>query len=180
MQGIALAAQWLADDKADVCLVIGAEETDWIVADAIKSFRSNVIHGAGAGAILMKKDSGSGAIAELAAVTDSFPFTQRQTRAAAARRMRAQLPPGTTNELLCTGAQQLPRPDAAERQAWSDWTGVQLAPRAILGEAFLAAAAWQCVAACDAIRRNQFAGANVSVVGANQQAIGVRFAEPVL
>jgi hypothetical protein len=178
LQGIALATQWLADDKVDACLVIGAEETDWIVADAIKLFHTNAVHSAGAGAILLKKDSDSGAIAELAAVTDSFPFTQRQTRSVAAHKMRAQFPPGAKNELLCTSAQQLPRPDMAENQAWSDWTGVRVAPRAILGEAFLAATAWQCVAACDVIRQNKFAGANVSVVGANQQAIGARFEKP--
>ncbi len=179
LQGIALAAQWLADDKVDACLVIGAEETDWLVADAMKLFHPGAVHSAGAGAILLKKDFGSGAIAELAAVTDSFPFTQRQTRAAAARRLRAQFPPDAKNELLCTSAKQLPRLDAAESQAWSDWTAVRLAPRAVLGEAFLAATAWQCVAACDGIRQNKFSGANVSVVGANQQAIGARFAKPV-
>jgi hypothetical protein len=179
LQGIALAVQWLADDKVDACLVIGAEETDWIVADALKLFHPNAVHGAGAGAILLKKDSGSGTGVELAAITDSFPFTQRQTRAVAAARMRSQLPPGSKNELLCASTQQLPRLDAAESQAWSDWTGIRVAPRAILGEAFLAATAWQCVAACDVIRQNQFAVANVSVVGANQQAIGARFSKPV-
>ena len=179
LQGIALAAQWLEDDKVDVCLVIGAEETDWVVADAMKLFHPGAVHSAGAGAILLKKDFGSGTIAELAAVTDPFPFTQRQTRAAAARRMRAQFPPGAKNELLCTSAKQRPHMDAAEGQAWSDWTGVWLAPRAILGEAFQAATAWQCVAACDVIRQNKFSGANVSVVGANQQAIGARFTRPV-
>ena len=177
LQGLALAAQWLADDTVDACLVIGAEETDWLVADAIRLFHPNVVHSAGAGAILLKKNSG--AIAELAAVTDSFPFTQFQTRAAAARRMRAQLPPDAKSELLCASTQQLPRLDAAESQAWRDWSGVRVSPRAILGEAFQAATAWQCVAACDAIRQNKIAGANVSVVGANQQAIGARFLKPV-
>jgi hypothetical protein len=36
----------------------------------------------------------------------------------------------------------------------------------------------QCVLACDALRRREFAAANVSVVGANQQAIGARFTTP--
>jgi hypothetical protein len=44
-----------------------------------------------------------------------------------------------------------------------------------LGEAFVASAAWQCVAACDAIRQENFPAARVSIVGANQQAIGARF-----
>ncbi len=39
----------------------------------------------------------------------------------------------------------------------------------------MAAAAWQCVAACDLFPSGQFTAANVSLVGANQQAIGARF-----
>jgi hypothetical protein len=116
----------------------------------------------------LSQNSG-GALAELSAVTDSFPFTQR-----------TQFTPGGKDELLCASAQLLPSLDAAESQAWSDWAGVRASPRAILGQAFQAATAWQCVIACDAIRRNEFAGANVSVVGANQQAIGARFVKPVL
>ena len=45
----------------------------------------------------------------------------------------------------------------------------------ILGEAFTASAAWECVAACEAIRQREFAAANVGVVGVNQQAVGARF-----
>ena len=51
LQGLALAAQWLDDDKMDACIVIGAEETDWIVADAMQFFQHDAIHGAGAGAV---------------------------------------------------------------------------------------------------------------------------------
>jgi hypothetical protein len=178
LQGIALAAGWLADGKVDVCLVIGAEETDWTVADAMKIFGPNAPHGAGAGAILLKKDSSSDAIAELTVITDSFPFTQRQIRVAAARKMRAQFPPDAKGELLCSSERQLPRLDEAENLAWSDWTGVRVSPRAILGQAFQAATAWQCVIACDVIRQNKFDGVNVSVVGANQQAVGARFVKP--
>jgi hypothetical protein len=45
----------------------------------------------------------------------------------------------------------------------------------ILGEGLMAAAAWQCVTACDLIATGQFTAANVSLVGANQQAVGIRF-----
>ena len=102
------------------------------------------------------------------AVTDSFVFTQKQNRAEAARRMKSQLPAGSTNELLCDSA--------ASSSVWADWPGSRLALKDILGEAFLASAAWQCVFACDAIRQNEFAAANVSIIGVNQQAIGARFA----
>ena len=39
----------------------------------------------------------------------------------------------------------------------------------------MAAGAWQCVAACDAVASGRFAAATVSLVGSNQQAIGARF-----
>jgi hypothetical protein len=44
-----------------------------------------------------------------------------------------------------------------------------------VGEAFVAGAAWQCVAALDELSRNGFQEVNVSVVGCNQQAIAARF-----
>jgi hypothetical protein len=73
------------------------------------------------------------------------------------------------------GIQDIPQLDAAERAAWAAWPGPRLAPKTILGEAFAASAAWQCVAACDTVQNRKFFAVNVSVVGANQQAIGARF-----
>jgi hypothetical protein len=39
----------------------------------------------------------------------------------------------------------------------------------------MAAAAWQCVAACASVAEKKFPSAIASLVGCNQQAIGVRF-----
>jgi hypothetical protein len=47
----------------------------------------------------------------------------------------------------------------------------------MLGEGFVAAAAWQCVAAVDALARQLYQSAYVSVVGCNQQAIAARFSK---
>jgi hypothetical protein len=162
LQALALAAGWLADDRVDGCIVVGVEEMDWAVADATRLFRRSTVYSSGAGALYLKKNSASPV--SLSAVTDSFPFTQWQSRAAAASRMRAQLG-GARDELLCD----------SETGPTTDWPGRRLRLKPLIGEAFAASAAWQCVAACDAIRQNQFAAAAVGVVGANQQAIGARF-----
>ena len=114
----------------------------------------------------------------MACVTDPFLFTQTQDRDTAASRVRAQLPAEGRNELLCTSAQGQPSRDAAERAAWSDWSGACVALRALFGEAFPATAAWQCAWACDELQRGKYAAANISVVGANLQAIGARFVNP--
>ena len=78
-------------------------------------------------------------------------------------------------KLLCDGIGTSPRADAAERAAWIDWSGARVSPKRILGEGMMAAAAWQCVAACDALAEKKFTAANVSLVGSNQQAIGAQF-----
>jgi 3-oxoacyl-(acyl-carrier-protein) synthase len=147
VQALALAAQWLMQDKADVCVAVGAEELDWVVADAVRLFERNEIYSGGAGAICLKREPGG--IAELSAITDSFLYTQTQSRKSAAEKMHAQLSPLVTN-----GFSDLPR---------------------ILGKAFNAAAAWQCVVACDSLRRGKLPEASIGIVGANQQAIGVKF-----
>jgi hypothetical protein len=175
LQGLALAADWLLHDRVDGVLVIGAEEMDWVVADALRLFKREAIHSHGAGAIYLKAQPPSGRGCELDAVTDSFVFTDRQTRGAAAKKMRAQLPAASGDEVLCTSEEGAARFDEMERTAWADWSGARWQPKAVLGEALTATSAWQCVAVCDAIQRGEFAAGNVSILGADQQAIGARF-----
>jgi len=165
LQGLALATDWLENGLADGCMVVGAEEMDWIVADAIRLFQRGMIYAAGAGAVYLKQNQP--AAIELVAITDSFTFANNQSRPVAVRKMASQLPMGDVNELLCVS-------DKANCTQ-ANRTGRMIAPKTIIGEAFVASAAWQCVAACDALSHREFTAANVSIVGANQQAIGARF-----
>jgi hypothetical protein len=165
LQGLALAADWLEFDQADACLVIGAEEMDWIVADAVRLFGRDTIYTGGAGALYLRKDRASSA--ELKTITDSFSFTQKQSRAEAVEKMAAQLGDGSADELLCMGENQ--------PELFHNHPGRRVALKPLLGEAFVASAAWQCVAACDAVTQKEHPTALVSVSGANQQAIGARF-----
>ncbi|HEX5399497.1 MAG TPA: hypothetical protein VFY06_10660 [Verrucomicrobiae bacterium] len=165
LQGLSLAADWLEAGRVDACLVVGAEETDWIAADAVRLFRRRMIYSGGAGALYLKKDSG--AAVELAAITDSFSFTQKQSRTKAACRMLEQLPAPAADELVCASNDELFAGTALSRKC--------LTPGKVLGDSFVALAAWQCVAACELIRQRKYNAGNVSVVGVNQQAIGARF-----
>ncbi len=174
LQALALAAGWLVDDRVDGVVVVGVEEMDWIVAEAMRLFQHTAVHSAGAGALYLRKNKASGVRAELKTITDPFLFTQNQNRAQAAQKMRTQLPPGEPGELLCVSAQSL-ESARAENLAWRDWPGRRLESKSIVGEAFTASVAWQCVAACDAIMHGRHSAANISVLGANQQAIGARF-----
>ena len=200
LQGVSLGAQWLEENRVDACLVIGAEETNWILADALWHLERSAVLTAGAGALCLCRDPKLSDGVELAAITDAHTYGTQSNRTQAARAMREQLgKPGAPAscrpvawrqnekndgkmpalpenvELLCDGIGSSPRADAPELAAWRDWTGPRISPKRILGEGLMAAAAWQCVAACDAVASGRFTAANVSLVGSNQQAIGARF-----
>ncbi len=175
LQGLAMATQWIENDNVDSCLVVGAEEKDWLTADAARLFYSQMILGEGGGAIVMERSAFDSTGVHLQVVTDSFLFAGGQNRHRAVKKMREQLRGPTKDGLLCSSEQNLPGYDDAERNSWRDWTGSRLTPKTILGEGLVAATAWQCVAAIDALQNSACATATVSVVGTNQQAIGARF-----
>jgi 3-oxoacyl-(acyl-carrier-protein) synthase len=176
LQGLALAADWLLDGKVEVCLVAGAEEIHWLLADVLWHFDRRAELAGGAGALcLAAAPAGSGGV-ELGCVTSPQRYSTSLSRREAVERVRAELPAETLDELLCQSARGNARVDSAEEAAWRDWSAARLRPKATLGEGLTAAGAWQCVAACDALAQGRFRAANVSVAGLNDQAIGARFA----
>lgn len=174
LQALATAAQWLEDDRVDGCLVVGAEEADWLIADAMRDFSKRWIHAAGAGALCLRKEPPGPSEVELTGVTEGFRFTTRATRRHAAAQMRAQLPAGDPRHLLVLGIRGIGE-DEVETGVWEGWPGERIAPKTVLGEAFNASTAWHCVAACEALARGLHDRATISVVGVNQQAIGACF-----
>jgi 3-oxoacyl-(acyl-carrier-protein) synthase len=175
LQGIALAAQWLLADEVDGCLVAGAEECDWLTADAFRLFSRSLALSDGAGALYLKLAPGSPLGVELDTITNAHVFTRRQSRAQAARQLRNELPACSETQMLVDGLQGVRRFDHDEAAAWADWTGARLSPKLALGEGLMAAAAWQCIAAVDALQQDRYSASSVSVVGCNQQAIGAHF-----
>jgi hypothetical protein len=175
-QGIALAADWLTSNRVDGCLVIGAEEMDWLTADATRLFNSEAVVSDGAGALYLKRETSAQPAIRLSAVTQAHLFHQTRSRSEAARRARMELLPfHRPQELLCDGLPGLEGANGDEQSAWSDWKQPRLSVKKVFGEGFMAAAAWQCVAAVDALRQDTCRAATVSVVGCNEQAIAVQF-----
>jgi len=175
LQGIALGAQWLTEGTVDHCLVIGTEEIDWLTADAFRLFSRSVVVSEGAGALYLGRERPLGNAVELAVVTDAHTFFDRSTRARAALRVAKQLSCEEAGILLCDSRLGVDSLDDAESAAWRNWRGPRLSPKKILGEGLMGAAAWQCVAAVDALQRGANPSSVVNVVGCNQQAIGARF-----
>ena len=180
------AAQWVGEGQVDFCVVIGAEELNWITADALRHFDGAASISAGAGAICLCRDPNLSVSVELTAITDAHTYSTSHGRARAAMAMRKQLDGRKEGEfededenegshLLCDGLGNSSRIDGPEHAAWRDWTGARLSPGRILGQGLMAGAAWQCAAACDALANGRFKTGSVSLVGFNQQAIGAKF-----
>jgi 3-oxoacyl-(acyl-carrier-protein) synthase len=174
LQGLGVAAEWLVDEKLDGCLVVGAEELDWLTTDAFRLFSRDIILSEGAGAIYLGLQPPGKRAVKLREITDSHLFHNRISQIRAALRMRSQLSGGTT-DLLCDSRTGVPRLDRGETKAWNGWPGARVSLKTILGEGLMAAAGWQTVAAVDTIQQGRCSSALVSVVGCNQQAIGARF-----
>lgn len=175
LQCLAMGADWLLGGQVDRCLVIGAEESSWLVSSAARFWDDGLVASSGAGALCLTLDPAASIGVALERITDAHLFTGKQSRLKAAAQMRSQLPASAPDRLLCDGLQNLHHTDAPECAAWSDWNGPRLSPKLILGEGLCASAAWQCLAACHAIASGVHPSAIVSVVGCNQQAIGAQF-----
>jgi len=180
LQGLALAAEWLLDSRVDLCLVIGAEELDWLVADAQRLFDSEVVVGEGAGALLLERGGAEGTRIEMDFVSQPVLYTAGNSRADAICRAHKSIRDVAPYEMLfdsLTGASRL---DAAELGATAAWTAPRVSVKTLCGESFAAGSAWQCVMAVDHLARGMCNRAAVFVAGCNEQAIAAGFSRPGL
>jgi len=186
LQGVAIGAAWLAESRVDACLVVGAEEFNWLQAQAVWHFDHHAILGAGAGALCLTPSPfpnlnlnlPSPTPVELSLIANPATYSESAGMAATSREVRSRIPATTVADLLVDGLGGTRQPGKAETAVWRDWLGPRLSPKRILGEGLMAASAWQCVLAVDAIRSGRHPAATASVFGFNQQPLAARFARP--
>lgn len=105
LQAVAQAVQWLENERVNFCLVIGAEEPNWITADALGHFNRDACISAGAGAICLCGEPRFSIGVELTAITDAHTYSMAKGRTVAAMAMRNQL-----HSFGPASAQKLPSP----------------------------------------------------------------------
>ncbi len=166
--GLQLAAEWLEDDWVDDCLVVAAEEADWLTADALKPFSRGMILGEGAGAIRLRREKSA---TRLQAVTAVVACSGPLERHRAALQIRAMMSPGEGLTGLSDGLVGCCSFDRAEAAAWSEWEGPRISVKTLLGEGLAAGSAWQCLAALELLESSPATRVWVPVIGMNQQAV---------
>ncbi len=166
--GLQLAAEWLADDWVDDCLVVAAEEGDWLTADALRHFSRGVILGEGAGAIRLRREKSR---TKLQTITAVVPCSGPSERHRAAWQIRAMMYPGEGLTGLSDGLVGCGSFDRAEAAVWSEWAGPRISVKTLLGEGLAAGGAWQCLAALELLESTSATRVWVPAIGMNQQAV---------
>ena len=167
LTGLATAAHWLLDGKIDECLVVGTEEIDWLTSDAVRLFDRTKYLSEGAGAVLLKR---TGAV-RLTAITDEHVY-HSAGKEEALQKMKDELQGVPEFALLSESTSSASGLSIEEAELWKTWTGSRISPKRVLGEGLMASAAWQVVAAADALSNRTATDALISIAGFHQHAIG--------
>jgi hypothetical protein len=174
--GMDLAIDWLLRGEVSGCLVVCAEEIDWLSAEGLRLYHEGLTPSEGAAALYLEAGEGEGV--DLLRLPDPVPYSlvKRKEAPAILRRELGVDDDGAT--LLVDGRTGVVAVDAAEAAAWRDWAGPRWSPRVWIGESMGASAGLQCAAAVAAVAAGSFERAVVCATGANQQAGGMVIGAP--
>jgi 3-oxoacyl-(acyl-carrier-protein) synthase len=181
-----MAEDLMLSDALDYCLIVAAEEADWLLADAYRKWRllGSTILSEGAGAILLSSDGLASArpllIEQINAGTN---FTKRREAPAAVEKVFAELcdsPPD-----LVSASANGTFIDAAEKAAIAKHApeASVYTVKAQLGESVGASGLWQTIVAAQALIQGRLPSesgpqtlhrALVCTCGLNQQVAGLR------
>lgn len=168
--GIDLAVEWLERGDVDGCVVVAAEEADWLSAEGQRFYSRDYLPSEGAAAVFIERTEGPVRLLRLPEPVS----LAAHSRIGAAQIIREQLAVTDDGQtLLVDGRAGVARYDRPETTAWADWTGPRWSPRELLGEGMGVSAALQTVAAVAALANGDFQQAVVTATGGSQQAAGL-------
>jgi 3-oxoacyl-(acyl-carrier-protein) synthase len=193
-----MAEDLLLNSAIDRCLVVGAEEADWLLCDAYRRWRllrdapparafeehpRGMILSEGAGAVLLEKDGGG---VPIESITAGCNFRSQREAAECVDNVFARLDARSADVIVASANGTFV--DNAEGNAARKHCpqAAIYAPKISLGESVGAGALWQVICAAQVLRTQQLASAAgqrahalqlgralVSVCGLNQQVAGL-------
>lgn len=154
MEALDTAAFWIGSGIVEDCLVIAAEECDWLSAEALTYYHPKLIGSEGAGALLLSASGDGPRVSEIIGPLGYLSWQERcelLPELASQTLAKLQGPATLINDR--TGISKL---DHTEIAAWSGrtWDAV-LSPKYVLGESMGASTALQLVLGTLAVRQTQ-------------------------
>ena len=167
-EALRLAQTWMDLGQVDQCLVIGAEEADWLSTEGVTYYDKRLVVSEGTGALLLAQSGDGPRLQNLAGPFAYHSNLERQTELL---QMTSALAP-LQADVLIDSALGLARFDRQEQAAWSPhWNGEVLSPRRLLGEGMGSSSALQLVLAA-ALAQSHQRRTLVSMPGANTAGYG--------
>ncbi len=154
VEALDTAGFWISSGIVDECLLIAAEECDWLSTEGLSYYHPKLIASEGAGALLV---SGKGDGPRVSEVIGPMSYLSWQERCALLPELAAQTYPRLQGRAVLvndrTGISKL---DHAEATAWAEgpWDAV-LSPKYVLGESMGAGSALQLVLGAMAARQTK-------------------------
>lgn len=176
---IKIAQDWLNSGQVDGCLVLCAEELDWLVTEAF-SLYSGRLHGTeGAAAIYLEKgSSGDGGPVQLETMAGPCDYTNTAERKGAIGSVWGAISgePAVDPDraLLVDGLTGVDRIDSDEKAVLASWPGQSVSPASVLGFGGGATCGFQTVVALEALKQG-YDSSLVLAGGNNQHAFSARF-----
>lgn len=162
-EALRMASGWMQSGLVEQCLVIGAEEADWLSTEAVGYYDKRLVVSEGAAALLLALD-GDGPRIEQVEGPVAYHSHRERKQALLDLARRVTLP---KDALLVDSAFGLPRIDKDEASAWATrWQGETLSPNLTLGESMGTASALHLVIAAS-IAQSKHRPVVVSMPGTN-------------
>lgn len=165
-----VAEGWISNGSVDGCLILCAEEIDWLTLEGLSLYSRDLIATEGAAAVYLEAAPSDIALKNL---YGPFPYNdapERRIAVADAWAARGNFPA----DILVDGLTDIPRLDRDELYATASWGGGRISPVRILGEGMGIRCGFQTIAAIEALR-NGHDSATVLASGGNQHAFCARF-----
>ncbi len=166
---LAVAEGWIAGGLVDGCLILCAEEIDWLTLEALSLYSRDLIATEGAAAIYVEASPSPIAIESL-----HGPFGHTNTlerREAIQQAWEAEKNPPA--DILVDGLTGVPRFDRDEHSVTNTWSGKRLSPARVLGEGMGIRSGFQTIAAIEALH-DDHRSATILASGGNQHAFSAR------
>ena len=167
-----VAEGWISGGLVDGCLILCAEEIDWLTLEGLSLYSRSLIATEGAAAVYVEAIPSAIALAKL---SGPFPYNSATERSIAVKDawVAHRISPGG---ILIDGLTGITRLDRDELAATAPWNGARISPTRTLGEGMGVRCGFQTIAAIEALRDGH-ASATVLAAGGNQHAYCAAFAK---
>jgi len=167
---VKMGQEWLRSDQVDGCLVICAEELDWLVKEALSLYSRDLHATEGAAAMYLEKEPSE---IELEEMLGPFDYTTTDERREAINDAWA-IKKNESQTMLVDGLTGVEKIDRDEKQALQAWSGARVSPAVTLGSGSGACCGFQTIVALEALRKGHPSSV-VMASGTNQHAFSARF-----